>query len=205
MNDNDGANMKDDSKHEDDFCQRMIGPLKDNSAPPNQDLMAAAIAAATETFAAGEDSDDSTRVIQTKESRTMFSFVRPLAAIVATTAAVLIVAMLSRGANANVTLGDVLDRLKASKNLKLLIKQAGDEAEVLVAGDSVRWQDSESCYTCFCSSRRLVPLNQTLLSPLPTYLFVAMRTRRPMSYTRSLAGSPALIRRLNHHWRNFDW
>ena len=118
MNDNDGTNMKDDSKPDDEFFERTIGPLEEGVAPPNRDLMAAAIAAAGETFAAGEDSDDSTRVIQTKKSRTMFSFVRPLAAIVATAAAVFIGVMLSSGASANVTFGDVLDRLKASKNFK---------------------------------------------------------------------------------------
>ena len=153
MNDNNGTNMKDDSKPDDEFFQRTIGPLKDDVALPNRDLMAAAIAAATETFAAGEDSDDSTRVIQTKESRTMFSFVRPLAAMVATAAAALIVVMLSRGATASVTLGDVLDRLKASKSLKLEIKKAGDQSEVLVAGDSVRWQDTEQRYRIARGSR----------------------------------------------------
>ena len=153
MNDNDGTNMKDDSKPDDEFFERTIGPLEEGVAPPNRDLMAAAIAAAGETFAAGEDSDDSTRVIQTKKSRTMFSFVRPLAAIVATAAAVFIGVMLSSGASANVTFGDVLDRLKASKNLKLLIKQAGDESEVLVSGDSVRWQDSDQRYRIARGSR----------------------------------------------------
>ena len=153
MNDNNGTNMKDDSKPDDEFFQRTIGPLEDDVAPPNRDLMAAAIAAAAETFAAGEDSDDSTRVIPTKESRTMFSFVRPLAAIVATAAAVFIVVMLSRGATASVTLGDVLDRLQASKSLMLEIKQAGDQSEVLVEGDSVRWQDTEQRYRIARGSR----------------------------------------------------
>ena len=107
MNDNDGANMKNDSKHDDDFCQRLLGPLKDDVAPPNRDLMAAAIAKASDafvgandTFPAGEDSDDSVEShpkIQTKERRTMFSFVRPLAVLVATAAAIFIMVALSKG------------------------------------------------------------------------------------------------------------
>ena len=153
MNDNSGTNMKDDSKPDNEFFQRTIGPLDDGVAPPNRDLIAAASAAAAETFTAGEDSDDSTRVIQTKESRSMFSFIRPLAAMVATAAAISIVVMLSRGATANVTFGDVLDRLSAAKTLKLLVKQAGEESEVFVSGDSVRWQDSENRYRIARGSR----------------------------------------------------
>ena len=163
MNDNDGANMKDDSKHDDDFCQRLIGPLKDDVAPPNRDLMAAAIAKASEAFAgtsdtfpAGEDPNDSVEShhkIQTKESRTMFSFIRPLAAIVASAAAVFIVVTLSRGASADVNFGDVLDRLRTSTSLKLTIKQADGESEVFVADNSVRWQDSDRRYRIARGSR----------------------------------------------------
>jgi len=153
MNENNGANMKDDSKRDDDFCQRAIGRLEDNVAPPNRDLMSAVIAAAEEAFAAGEQPDDSTLVTPTKEISVMFTFVRPLAAMVATAAAIFIVVALSRGASASINLGDVLDQLSKSKSLKLLIKQAESESEVLVAGDSVRWQDSDRRYRIARGSR----------------------------------------------------
>ena len=156
MNDNDGANMKNDSKHDDDFCQRLIGPLKDDVAPPNRDLMAAAIAKASDAFTAGEDPDDSVEShpkIQTKERRTMFSFVRPLAALVASAAAVFIMVALSKGASADANLGDVLDRLRTSKSLQLLIKQADGESEVFITGNSVRWQDSDHRYRIARGSR----------------------------------------------------
>ena len=83
----------------------------------------------------------------------MFSFIRPLAAIVASAAAVFIVVTLSRGASADVNFGDVLDRLRTSKSLKLVIKQADGESEVFVADNSVRWQDSDRRYRIARGSR----------------------------------------------------
>ena len=76
----------------------------------------------------------------------MFTVTKSLAIAAAIAASILVVAVLSRGASANITLGDVLDHLRGSKTLKLLIKKVDGESEVLVSGDSVRWQDSDDRY-----------------------------------------------------------
>ena len=158
MNDDSGADMNNDSKHDDskhdDFFQRTIGPLNEDVASPNPDLMAAAMAAATEAFAAGEDQADSPiTVAKGKEKRTVSILSKSIAVVAAIAASLFIIGVLSRGASADITLGDVLDHLRGLKSFQLLIKQADGESEVLVAGDSVRWQDSDRRYRIARGSR----------------------------------------------------
>ena len=51
------------------------------------------------------------------------------------------------------TLGDVLDRMQAAKSLKLEVTRDGNQSEVIVVDDAVRWQESAERYQIARGSR----------------------------------------------------
>ena len=86
--------------------------------------------------------------------RTMFAFAKPLAVLTASVAMFVVAWFWSPGTvTADITLGDVLDQLQDAKSLKLEVTKDGKDAEVLVAGNSVRWQDSPQQYRIASGSR----------------------------------------------------
>ena len=154
--------MNNEPTHDDEFFERHLSPLESDAAPLDADSISDAVAAAGQVFASADavhagtsnHGNDSENETIRRESRTMFSFAKPLA-VLAASAALLLVTVLTpkRAASANVTLGDVLDRLQEAKSLQLELSKDGEETEITVAGNAVRWQESTQCYRIASGSR----------------------------------------------------
>ena len=87
----------DNSDHDDAFFQETIGKLDDDTASPNRDAMNAATIAAGRVFAGRvfsdhqHDADDSLPATDLSEDSKMISLARPLSAIAAIAAAILLI------------------------------------------------------------------------------------------------------------------
>lgn len=148
--------MTDEITQDDEFFESTLQSLDQDAAPLNADAIASAVSTAGDEFSPATPSLSVQPRLEPnhKGQEPMFAFAKPLA-VLAASAAVLVVAWFTSPATvtAEITLGDVLDKLQDDKGLKLQITRDGEDAEVLVAGNSVRWQDSQQQYRIANGSR----------------------------------------------------
>lgn len=168
--------MTDEIINDDEFLESTFQSLDEDGAPLSPEVIASAMAVAGDVFSqstgsvseaavAGGASGRARRLADDSQSKNkgrepMFAFAKPVA-VLAASAAVFLVTWFSSPATvtADLTFGDVLDELQDAKGLTLQITRAGKESEVLVAGNSVRWQDSHQQYR-IASGSRLWKINE---------------------------------------------
>lgn len=167
--------MTDELKHiDDEFYEQSLGQLDADAAPPDAASIAESVAFAGEVFRNGKTAEPKLILVSsaseksisargggdTKGNGTMFVLAKPLAAL-ASAIALLVVAWLSPdGATADITLGRILDQTLEADSLQLEVIQGDERADVLIAGDSIRWQDSPQQYR-IASGNRLWKIDET--------------------------------------------
>ena len=156
---------------EDAFFERKLHPLNTDAAPENHQRMAAAIEQGRQSFLSlsGTNSDHrssernaqpSPALTPNRKTGLMFAFAKPIA-VLTTSVTMLVIAWFSASgpAAADVTLGKVLDQALNAKTLHILAVSNGQESDVWISGNAVRWQESPQQYR-IANGTRLWKINE---------------------------------------------